>query len=83
MLGLPAKALEESVKSLAKAVKDLAKQLDIPMTIKECNIDEKAFLGKIDSLAEKAFDDQCTTANPRYPLVSELVEIYKKAYYGK
>lgn len=83
MLGLPASTPEEGVKSLANAVRDLAKKLDIPSTIKECGVDEKAFLSKVDYLAEKAFDDQCTTANPRLPLVSELAEIYKKAYYGK
>jgi len=83
MLGLPAKTPEEGVKSLAKAVRELAKKLGIPATIKECNIEEKAFLDKIDYLSNAAFDDQCTTANPRYPLVSELSEIYRKAYYGK
>lgn len=82
MLGLPASTPEEGVKSLANAVRSLARELDIPATIKECNIDEQKFLDKVDYLAEKAFDDQCTTANPRLPLLTELVDIYKKSYYG-
>ena len=54
--------------------------LEMPMTIKECGIDEKEFMKKVDILAEKAFEDQCTTANPRLPLVSELKEIYIEAF---
>jgi acetaldehyde dehydrogenase/alcohol dehydrogenase len=74
---------EEQVDALIKAVRDLMARLNIPMTIKDCGIDEKEFLAKIPALSEKAFEDQCTTANPRYPLVRELEELYKKAYYGK
>ena len=58
-------------------------KLNIPKTIKECGIDEAIFNGRLDYLAEKAFEDQCTTTNPRLPLISELKELYKKAYYGK
>lgn len=74
---------EEQVEALAVAVENLMKRLNLPMTIRECGIDEKEFLAKLPSLAERAFEDQCTTANPRYPLVSELEELYRKAFYGK
>jgi acetaldehyde dehydrogenase/alcohol dehydrogenase len=57
--------------------------LGIPKTIAATGVDEKKFIDGLPTLAERAFDDQCTTANPRYPLVKELAEIYRKAYYGK
>lgn len=82
-LGLPAKTTQEGVASLVKAVRDLMKEVGIPMSIAECGIGEKEFLSKIPTLAENAFEDQCTTANPRYPLIKELEAIYTKAYYGK
>lgn len=81
-LGLPAKTTEEGVASLVKAIRDLIHDLEIPTTIKECRIDEAVFNSKLEELSYKAFEDQCTTANPRYPLVSEIKEVYKKAYYG-
>ena len=74
---------EEQIDALIKAVRDLMIRLNVPLTIKECGVDEKEFLEKIPALSEKVFEDQCTTANPRYPLISELEELYKKAYYGK
>ena len=83
VLGLPASTPSEGVKSFADAVRKLAKELNIPLTIKELGVDEKLYLSKIDDLAYKAFEDQCTTANPRLPKVTELAEIYRKAYYGK
>ena len=52
-------------------------------TIKDYNVDEKYFLETLDEMSEQAFNDQCTGANPRYPLIAELKEIYLKAYYGK
>ena len=82
-LGLPCSTPEEGVKSLANAVRKLMTDLNMPLTLREYGIEEKAFLSKIDYLAEKAFEDQCTTANPRLPLVKEYAEIYRKAYYGK
>ncbi len=82
-LGLPAKTTEEGVKSLIKAIRDLMKELNEPFTLKECGIDEKVFMATVPSLADKAFGDQCTTVNPRLPLVSELEDLYKKAYYGE
>ena len=82
-LALPASTPEEGVKSLANAIRNLMKELNMPLTIKELGVDEKAYLSKIDDLAYKAFEDQCTTANPRLPKVTELAELYKRAYYGK
>ncbi len=82
-LGLPAATPEEGVKSLIKAVRDLMKELNIPSTVKECGIDEKVYMDAIGELAYKAFEDQCTTANPRLPKVKELEMLYKKAYTNK
>ena len=83
MLGLPCKTPEEGVKSLAKAVRDLMKKVDMPLTLKELGVSEKEFMAKVPMLASHAFEDQCTTANPRMPLVSELETLLKKAYYGE
>ena len=66
--------------SLIKAVKGLMKECDMPYSFKECGIEEKEYNDKLQSIASKAFEDQCTTANPRLPLVEELEEILKKAY---
>ncbi|AUG58686.1 MAG TPA: bifunctional acetaldehyde-CoA/alcohol dehydrogenase [Ruminiclostridium sp.] len=74
---------EEQIENLIKAIKELMRKLNMPMTIAECGVNEAEFLSKLQDLAERAFEDQCTTTNPRYPLVEELVEIYKKAYYGE
>ena len=79
-LGLPASTAEEGVKSLVKAVRDLMKEVNIPMSIAECKVDRNQFMAKVPELADKAFEDQCTTANPRLPLVKELEEIYIKAF---
>jgi len=57
--------------------------LGLPLSIKDYGIEESEFLAKLDEMVELAFDDQCTGANPRYPLVEEIKEIYKKAYYGE
>ncbi len=82
-LGLPCSTTEEGVQSLIKAIFNLTKELNVPTSIKECGIDEKVFMAKVEELADHALEDQCTTANPRYPLVSEIVDIYKKAFYGE
>jgi len=82
-LGLGGKTDDEKVDNLINAIEELKLELDIPASIKQCGVDEKAFLEKLDRLSEQAFDDQCTGANPRYPLISEIKEIYLKAYYGK
>ena len=82
-LGLPAKTTEEGVKSLVKAIRDLMKELNVPLSIQECGVDEKAFFDYLPTLCDRAFEDQCTTANPRYPLTKEIAEIYTQAFYGK
>jgi acetaldehyde dehydrogenase/alcohol dehydrogenase len=79
-LGLKANSIEEGVASLIKAVEDLMKEVNVPSTIKECGIAEDTFMKNLNKLATNAFEDQCTTANPRYPLIQELEEILVKAY---
>ncbi len=71
------------VAKLVQAVEQLKKDLNIPASIKEYGIPESEFLAKLDELSELAFDDQCTGGNARYPLVSEIKELFLKAYYGK
>lgn len=80
MLGLKADTTEEGVKSLIEAIKQLMRELNVPLTVKECGIEEERYMAEIDRLAVDAFDDQCTGANPRLPLISELVQIYKDIY---
>lgn len=82
-LGLPCETTEQGVESLIKAIRDLAKKLDMVNSIQACGVDENVFMQNLDVLADRAYEDQCTTANPRQPLVKEIAEIYKKAYYGK
>jgi len=82
-LGLGGADDGESVRNLANAVRSLCKTLDIPTSIAQCGVEEQAFLSRLRPLSEHAFADQCTIANPRYPLVEEIEEIYKKAYYGE
>jgi acetaldehyde dehydrogenase/alcohol dehydrogenase len=82
-LGLPAATPQEGVASLIKAIKDLMKELNVAKSIAECKVDKKAFMAKVAELADRAYEDQCTTANPRQPLVSELEALYIKAYEGK
>ena len=81
-LGLPASTTEEGVKSLIKAIQKMLVELELPTSLKECGIEEQEFMAKLDELADRAFEDQCTTANPRLPLVSELKQILIDAYYG-
>ena len=61
----------------------MKEKVGIKKTIKDYGVDEKEFLRTLDEMTEMAFDDQCTGANPRYPLMSEMKDIYLKAYYGK
>ena len=82
-LGLPAKTAQEGVNSLIKAIRDLMKKMGRPASFKDCGVDEKEYMSKLSAIADKAFEDQCTTANPRLPLVTEIEEIMKDAYYGK
>ena len=81
-LGLKGKTDEEKTENLIKAIDDLKELVGIKKTIKEYSIDEKDFLDRLDEMVEQAFDDQCTGANPRYPLMSEIKELYLNAYYG-
>ncbi len=82
-LGFGGKNDEESIDNFIKAIRQLMKDMDMPLSIKDEGIDEKVFMDNIEALSEKAHDDQCTGANPKYPLVSEIVELYKQAYYGE
>ena len=82
-LGLCGNTDEEKLESLIKAVNDLKARVGIKETIKDYGIDEKDFLDRLDDMVEQAFDDQCTGANPRYPLMSEIKQMYLNAYYGK
>ena len=81
-LGIRGETDAEKVEGLIKAVNDLKKQVGIKETIKDYNVDEKVFLDTLDEMVDQAFDDQCTGANPRYPLLSEIKQMYLNAYYG-
>lgn len=82
-LGLGGKDDDAKVKNLIEAIQKLKKEIGIPMSIKEAGVDEQVFMERLDKLSELAFDDQCTGANPRYPLIDEIKEIYIRAYHGK
>lgn len=82
MLGLPARTTEEGVNSLIAAIRKLNQSLDIPEKFRDLGIDAEVFEAKVAYLAERAFEDQCTTANPKMPLVTELETIYRNAFYG-
>ena len=82
-LGVKGKNDQEKFDNLLAAIDDLKAKVGIHKTIKEYGIDEKKFLETLDEMVEQAFDDQCTGANPRYPLMREMKEIYLKVYYGK
>ena len=82
-LGLAGKNDEESLENLIKAIDELKDKIGIKRTIKDYGIDEKDFLARLDEMTEQAFDDQCTGANPRYPLMSEIKQMYLNAYYGR
>ena len=72
----------DKVEKLIDAVEALKERLGIPKTIRDAGVPEKEFLAQLDNLSEMAFDDQCTGANPRYPLISEIRDMYLRAYYG-
>ena len=82
-VGLKADTVEEGVNSLIEKIKELNNTLNIPNSFKDAGIDEQEFLTKVDMLADRAFEDQCTTANPRVPLVSEIKQIMLDSYYGR
>ena len=81
-IGITGKDDMDTFNKLLDAIDDLKDKIGIKKTIKEYGIEEKAFLESLDEMVEQAFDDQCTGANPRYPLMSELKEMYLRAYYG-
>ncbi|MFB5675433.1 bifunctional acetaldehyde-CoA/alcohol dehydrogenase [Paenibacillus terreus] len=83
ILGLPARTTEEGVNSLIDAIRKLNKTLGIEESFQQLGIDPKDFESRVDYLADRAFEDQCTTANPKLPLVSELAEVYRNAFYGR
>lgn len=82
-LGLAGKSDQESLDNLIDAIDKLKEKVGIKKTIKDYGIDEQDFLARLDEMTEQAFDDQCTGANPRYPLMSEIKQMYLNAYYGK
>ena len=82
-LGLEGKDTKELVNALIEEIKKMNAELNIPKSFKDAGIAEKEFLSKVDMLADRAFEDQCTTANPRLPLVEELKKILLDSYYGK
>ena len=73
---------EEKLETLIEAIEELKEKVGIKKTIRDYGIDEKKFLANLDAMVEQAFDDQCTGANPRYPLMSEIKQMYLNAYYG-
>ena len=82
-LGVKGSSDEESLENLIKKIDELKEKIGIKKTIRDYGVSEEDFLSTLDKMSEDAFDDQCTGANPRYPLISELKEIYMKAFYGE
>ena len=82
-LGIKGNNNKEKFDNLVKAIEELKDKVGIKKSIKDYGIDEKVFLDSLDKMVEDSFDDQCTGANPRYPLMSEMKEIFLKVYYGK
>jgi len=81
-LGLKGKTDSDKLESLIAALNELKEKVGIKKTIKDYDIDEQVFLDNLDEMVEQAFDDQCTGANPRYPLMREIKQMYLNAYYG-
>lgn len=82
-IGITGSTDEEKFKKLIAKIDELKAKVGLPKTIKEAGVDEEKFLATLDEMVEQAFDDQCTGANPRYPLLSEIKDMYLKVYYGK
>ena len=82
-LGIKGKDDNEKLENLIKEIDKLKNKIGIKATIRDYGIDEQDFLDRLDDMVEQAFDDQCTGANPRYPLMKEIKQMYLKAYYGK
>lgn len=83
MLGLKGKTDEEKFEKLLEKLAALRKEVGLPDTIKAAGVPEDVFLEKLDAMSRDAFDDQCTGANPRYPMIAEIKQMYLNAYYGK
>lgn len=83
LLGFDCSPVEEGVAALIQGVRDLLRAIEIPLTLAQCGVAEEAFLARVAALADSALEDQCTTANPKMPLVSEIEAVYRKAYYGE
>ena len=81
-LGISGDSDEEKLEGLISKINELKAQIGIKPTIRDYVPDESKFLARLDEMAEQAFDDQCTGANPRYPLISEIRQMYLNAYYG-
>ena len=81
-VGLNADTTEEGINSLITKIQEMNEKLNIPRSFKDAGVDETEFMAKVDMLADRAFEDQCTTANPRVPLVSEMKQILIDSYYG-
>lgn len=82
-LGVKGKTDADKVEGMLAMIDELKDKIGIKKSIRDYGIDEKDFLDRLDEMVEQAFDDQCTGANPRYPLMSEIKEMYLNAYYGK
>ena len=82
-LGCRGASDEELVAALIEKIDDLKQKIGIKPSIRDYVPDEESFLATLDEMTEQAFDDQCTGANPRYPLMSEIRQMYLNAYYGK
>ena len=82
-LGCGGRTDAKKVENLIEKIDELKASIGIKPTIRDYVSDEEAFLSSLDEMAEQAFDDQCTGANPRYPLIREIKQMYLNAYYGK
>lgn len=82
-LGLKGKTDQDKLEALIRAINELKATIGIPNSIQEFGVDEQKFLDQLDAMCEQAFDDQCTGANPRYPLIREIKQMYLNSYYGK
>lgn len=82
LVGLPAQSTAQGVNSLIQSIRQLNRSLGIPESLEQCNIPANSFETKVEYLAERAFEDQYTNYNPRLPLVTELTDLYRQAFYG-
>ena len=82
-MGIEGKDDQEKLDKLIAKIEDLKKTIGIKSSIKEYDISEEDFMATLDEMSEQAFDDQCTGANPRYPLISEIKDLYLKAFKGE